>query len=479
MLNKKIKLEDFEVVRAEVKRFEGGAEEVATAFKSQLAGDVRVKILTHTDADGIAAGNILARCLNYYDIPFHITFTPPLSPSELKELAKEDYDIFFFLDQGTGQISGIEEHLLDAGHKVAILDHHPGELPDRSGLTHLNPHSYDLNGAKDISASGVVYSVIKELDKRFAPLSEIALIGALGDRQEFFSGFTGVNQEIAKQSIDEGVLEIRRGLKSVPRTSKISECLAVSIKPYLSGISGEGKTARKIVENSGLNPDMILAELDVEDEERLRDTILDQVKVEPTRDFKHALWGTIYTSTVEQTAGPKNAHEYVAVLDACEKLGRPEIGFATLFGDETARDEALNMLQEYQEKMVMVLSWFASQRKRFKSTPQMKYIYTAKEVESKMIGEALSLAIESSLIDSDLPVLGLSDLGEDRLKVSARATPEYAMEGPNIGTILREISRELGGSGGGHDTAAAARFSRERKDEFITKVERSLEEATG
>ncbi|KXB00535.1 hypothetical protein AKJ42_00265 [candidate division MSBL1 archaeon SCGC-AAA261C02] len=465
------------MVRAEVRRFQRATEEVATDLKSQLASDVRVKILTHTDADGIAAGNILARCLNYYDIPFHITFTPPLSPSKLEELAKEDYDLFFFLDQGTGQISGIEEYLLNAGHKVVILDHHPGRFPDRSGLFHLNPHSHDLNGAKDVSASGVVYSVVKELNERFTPLSEIALIGALGDRQEFFSGFTGVNQEICKQSIDEEILKVKQGLKLVPRTSKISETLLRSIKPYLSSISGDEEAAQKLVENTGLDPNKVLAELDLESEEKLKDAILNQVKVEPTGDFKHALWGTIYTSTVEQTAGPKNAHEYVAMLDACEKLGRPELGFATLFGDEDARDEALEMLREYQEKMVKVLDWFASKRKNFKANPQMRYIDTGNEVESKMIGEALSLAIESSLINPDLPIFGLADFGEDGLKVSARATPDYAMRGPNIGNILGKVSRELGGSGGGHDTAAAARLPRERKDEFITKVSQSLEEA--
>lgn len=466
------------MVRAEVRRFQRAAEEIAADLKSQLGADIRVKILTHTDTDGISAGNILARCLNYYDIPFHITFTSPLSSGKLEELAKEDYDLFFFLDQGTGQISGIEEHLLNTDHKVVILDHHPGEFPDHPGLFHLNPHTHDLNGAKDVSAAGVVYSIIKELDERFTPLSEIALIGALGDRQEFFSGFTGVNQEICKKSIDEEILKIEQGLKLVPRTSKIPEALARAIKPYLFGVSGEEEeAAQKLVENTGIGPNMVLAELDLESEEKLKDAILSQVKVEPTDDFKHALWGTIYASTVKQTAGPKNAHEYVAMLDACEKLGRPDLGFATLFGDEDARDEALEMLREYQEKMVKVLDWFASKRKNFKSNPQMRYIDTGNEVESKMIGEALSLAIESSLINPNLPILGLADFGEDGLKVSARATPDYAMRGPNIGDILGKVSRELGGSGGGHDTAAAARLPRERKDEFITKVSQSLEEA--
>lgn len=464
------------MVRSDVKGFQRAAKELATDLKSQLIGDVRVRVLTHTDTDGISSGNILARCLNYYDIPFHISFTHPLSDDELKEVAGEGYDIFFFLDQGTGQISGIERYLINEGYKAVVLDHHPGEVPDISGLFHLNPHDHGLNGAKDVSASGVVYSVVKEMDDRFAPLSEIALIGAIGDRQESPLGFAGVNEEICKQAINDNILKVKEGLKLVPRISKIYECLKSSIKPYLLGISGSEESARKLIERTELDSDMILAEIDLEYEEKLKDAILNEVKFDSDSSFRHALWGPIYKSTVGQTAGPRNIHECVAMLDACEKLGKPEIGFATLFGDDTSRDKALEMLGKYQGRMLNILNWFASQRDRFKITPQMKYIYAGNELESKMIGEALSLSIESGLIQADRPVLGIVDSGEDELKISARAISDCTERGPHIGNVLSRVSREVGGSGGGHDVAAAARIPKARKEEFITKMSKFLED---
>lgn len=466
------------LVRAEVKRFQSTAKEVASFLRSRLRRDIRVKVNTHTDPDGIAAGNILARCFNYYDIPFHISFSGPPNSDDLEKLREQDYDLYVFLDQGTGQFELIEEYLLEADREVLILDHHPGEIKNRPGVTFLNPHSFDLNGSKDVSSSGVVYSAVEKLDEKFKPLSEMVLIGALGDRQEFMSGFTGVNQDLIKRAIDEDLLTVREGLKLDGRASPAVECLSLSVRPFLLGLSGDEEASRKLIEDVGLNPDKILEEFDSEDEKKLKDEILNRIEVSPNKDLKHSLWGTIYTPKVRQAVGPKNVHEYVTMLDACEKLGKVEIGFSALLGDENSREKALKTLREYQEKIIEIMNWLSSNKERVKSTPQMRYVDVEDKLESKMIGEVLSITIESGLIETDRPILGLANLGEDRLKVSARATPEYAMSGADIGKVLEKVSEELEGSGGGHDIAAAARLPLERKDEFLKRADHLIKEAS-
>jgi len=47
----------------------------------------------------------------------------------------------------------------------------------------------------------------------------------------------------------------------------------------------------------------------------------------------------------------------------------------------------------------------------------------------------------------------------------------------NVGSVISKVAAEVGGSGGGHDVAAAARISRERMDEFIAKLDQALSEA--
>lgn len=464
------------MVDAEVEKFYNAADEIASFLKPRLKDRVRVKINTHTDPDGISAGNILARCLNYYDVPFHISFGGPPDEEDVEELSEQDYDLFVFIDQGTGQFSMIEEHLLEgAGKEVLVLDHHPGKVEERPGFALLNPHTFGLNGAKDVSAAGVVFSVVERLDDRFKSLSEMALVGALGDRQKHKLGFSGINQEILDLAVEENVISVREGLKLDGRTSPLTDVLSHSVRPYLLGLSGREDKCEELIEDLDFDPDTVIEEIDFEDEKKLREEILDRIEMDPDEDFKDNLWGEIYTPKVRQAVGPENLHCYVTMLDACEKLGRLEAGFSALLGNESSRNEAIGTLREYQESMIETIDWFISNEEKIKTTDQIRHVYVGDEIETKMLGEALSIALESGVIDGDLPLIGIGDLGENRIKVSARASSKYV--GPDIGEILGKVSRELGGSGGGHDVAAAARLLRERKDEFVKKVDHQMNES--
>jgi len=233
------------------------------------------------------------------------------------------------------------------------------------------------------------------------------------------------------------------------------------------------------VDTLGIAPGATLAELGPDEEKKVRDAIFMRVdQVATDENFCHTLWGTIYESTNKIT-GPRDIREYAAMLNACGKLRKPEIGFAAALGDRVAYNEALGLLRRYQEQMVRVLGWFNKNMNLFKVTPQVRYIYAGKEVEPTMIGEALSLAMESGLVATDMPVIGMADAEDDELKISARATLGLVMHGLNLGDTLTKVAADVGGDGGGHDVSAAARIQRERMDEFMTKLNKALAEAGG
>jgi RecJ-like exonuclease len=165
------------------------------------------------------------------------------------------------------------------------------------------------------------------------------------------------------------------------------------------------------------------------------------------------------------------------MLDACGKLRRPELGFAAAMGDQAAQAEALTLLRTYQGQMVEALNWLTSHSDAFKFTPRMRHVYAGDAIGPTMIGEVLSLAIESGLVAADRPVVGMANINENRLKVSARGTPTLAMRGVNVGRTLTKVAEAVGGSGGGHDVSAAARIPRERMDEFIVKLDQAFAEA--
>lgn len=113
----------------------------------------------------------MARCLSYYDSSFHLSFGGPPEEDDLESLKKKDYDLFIFLDQGTGQFEMIREHLMEKDNNVLILDHHPGDVQSYPESAHLNPHEFDLNGTSEVSASGVTYLVVEKIDEKLRPLS--------------------------------------------------------------------------------------------------------------------------------------------------------------------------------------------------------------------------------------------------------------------------------------------------------------------
>ena len=466
--------------REEIRKFQRNAYETAAFLKSYLNGECRIKIVTHTDADGLAGAVIFAQCLYTYNVPFHVKFTRPLEPEEILELSKENYDLFVFIDQGTGQISSIQKFILEKERGALILDHHPGELHEYPNLAYLNPHVCGLNGAKDVSAAGVVYSVVENIDKSFRPLIELMMVGAIGDRQEFISGFSGVNETLFKRAIDLGFLTSGEGLKLIGRSIfSVVDCLSLSARPYLPSISGNTSACQALVDELDIKKEDTIAKLDREVEEKFKQSILAKLgPIAENEEFCRTLWGPTYTLAVKEVIGPPDARDYVAMLDACGKLRKPELGFTAAMGDQAAQSEAIASLRDYQGQMVGALSWLESHPDAFKVTQRMRYVYAGDAIGPTMIGETLSLAIESGMMTPDRPMFGLADINADKLKVSARATPSLAIQGVNVGRTLSKAAEAVGGSGGGHDVSAAARIPRERMDEFLIKLEQALAEAT-
>lgn len=462
--------------RAEIRRFQRAADEVVSFLKPRLSSDTRTKVIAHGDADGIAAAAIFARCLYAYNVPFTVRFTRPLRPSEILELGKEKYSLFAFLDQGSSQMVAIHKFILGKEHDVIVMDHHVGEFPEHPNLAYLNPHQCGLNGARDVSASGGVYSVVENIDRSFRPLVGLAVAGAIGDRQEVFSGFTGVNDVLAKRAVDLGFLRVGEGLRLIGRTlSPVVECLRLTTKPYIAGISGNLEACRSLVNTLGISPSSTLAELGPKAERSLRDAIFARAgSLATNEEFCHALWGTTYTLGTKDLVGPRGLRDYAAMLDACGDLHKPEFGLAVAMGDKTAQSESLAMLNSHQEQMLGALGWLVSHSDSFKLTPKLRYIYSGSAVNPAMVGEALSRAMESGLIAIDRPILWLTDIGMEEIKVTARSAPRLAMQGVDVGRALERAANAVGGWGGGHDVAASARVPRGRMDEFIAKLDQTL-----
>lgn len=232
---------------------------------------------------------------------------------------------------------------------------------------------------------------------------------------------------------------------------------------------------RSLIDTLGISHSSLISGLGLEVEKRLSEAIFSRAGAPAMREeFRHALWGAIYASATDDLVGPKELGEYAAILDACGNMRRPEIGFATAVGDGTIQMDALALLSSYQEQMLRAMGWLVSKLASFKLTSTFRYIYGGEAIDSAILGETLSLAIESALVPTEQPVVGMADSSDGQVKVSARSTPKLAMEGINLGQALSKAAAEVGGYGGGHDVSAAARIPRERLEEFIIKLDKAM-----
>lgn len=461
--------------RAEVKRFQRAAEEAAAFLKPKLDGNARIKIVSHTDADGITSAAILARCLYSYNVPFTIKFGRAPNDEDVAKLGKDEYDLFIFLDQGSSQLEAINRHMAKRA-EVMIIDHHPGTFPESSNVCYLNPHTCGLNGAIDVSASGAVFSMVEQIDLRFRSLIGLAIVGAIGDRQESFTGFTGVNDTLLKRAIDLGLIHEGEGLRLTGRTlNPVVECLRTSTRPYIIGMSGNSAACRSFVDDLGIPHSSLISELGSDVERRVRDALLARVgALASNEEFRKTIWGGLYTAATDDLVGPRELGEYMAMLDACANLKKSEIGFAVAAGDGGALADALTFLNARQEQMLKAMAWLVTRLASFKLTSTFRYIDFGDTIDSSLLGETLSLAIESGLVHVDQPVIGLADTTDGIVKVSSRSTYNLAVKGFNLGQALSRAAAEVGGYGGGHDVSAAARIPREHVNEFISKLDQKL-----
>ena len=149
------------------------AELIANIIKKSR----NIHIVTHIDADGIAAGAIASETLRRLGIEYSLECVKQLDDIILNRLIKENHELVWFTDLG----SSISKEFPEI-NKI-ITDHHSCPL-DSNFSNHLNPHLFNLEGSYDISGAGTTFLVSKCIDKNNIDLSSLAIIGACGDQQD-------------------------------------------------------------------------------------------------------------------------------------------------------------------------------------------------------------------------------------------------------------------------------------------------------
>ncbi|MFB3048109.1 MAG: DHH family phosphoesterase, partial [Nitrosopumilaceae archaeon] len=186
-------------------------ENALSNFKDKISDCIKSKksisVITHIDCDGIASGSIITKALIRAGANCTVSTSMDFNKKVIEKLNDDQRDFHIITDLGGGFAKELDEKLSD---NWLILDHHqiPQEELDNDRV--INAWKFGIDGGKEICAGGMAYQAAKTMDGKNSDLAWIAVVSALGDRQDQGKkkSFTGINLEIVNDAKKTGLLEV-------------------------------------------------------------------------------------------------------------------------------------------------------------------------------------------------------------------------------------------------------------------------------
>jgi len=448
----------------------------AKAILEVVQKDGFISVFSHLDADGVAAAGVIGKALYRLDARYRIRVMQWVDDKIVAEVQADKPQLVILTDFGSGYLDLLTQKL--PNNKIVILDHHQVTgNPANPNITQLNPHVYGIDGATDVSGSGVTYFAAKALNPANVDLAPIALVGALGDMQDKYEqrSLRGLNEIIVNDAVAGGLLKVEKDLTFFGReTRAIHKTLSSTTTPFIPGLSGEEDKALVFVSNLNIplkQGDRFRSLVDLTDEERKRlcSALADHLLSKGLHLEVDNLIGHIYVLTKEEPNTPlRDGREFSVLLNSAGRMDRPSLGIAICMGDRKAALEENNkILEEYRKSINKYLGWVMEKPERLRELQNVYVIYGESFINEKIIGTVSSIVV-SNLTNNEKPLLAFANIEPEKAaKFSGRTTEAALRKGVNLGDVMRLASEANGGKGGGHNIAAGAQVPMDKVESFI------------
>jgi single-stranded-DNA-specific exonuclease len=453
--------------------------QAAKTILETVEKDGFIHVFSHLDADGVAAAGIMGKVLFRLDARFRIRVTQWIDEKIIGEITADKPQLVILTDFGSGYLDLLNEKVPD--FKVVILDHHQiiGNT-ENSNFVHVNPHLQGIDGASDISGSGVAYFVAKAVSAENVDLSPIALVGALGDIQDKYEQrkLGGLNEKIVEDAVNANLVEVEKDLMFFGReTRPIHKTLATTTSPFIPGISGEEGASVAFLDSLGIKLKdgekwRALRDLTDGEKKKLCSALADQLLSKGLHFEVANLIGHVYILTKEEPWTPlRDAREFSVVLNSTGRMDRASLGIAVCMGDRgAALEEANKALEDYRKNISKYLNWIMEKPGRMKELENIYVIYGENFINEKIIGTVSSI-LAPNLPNSGKPIIAYANMETEGVaKFSARTTDLVVHKGVNLGEVMRVAAEKYGGKGGGHNIAAGCQVPIDQIENFIGMV---------
>jgi RecJ-like exonuclease len=458
-------------------------EQALTNFKDKISDCIKSKksisVTTHIDCDGITSGSIITKALIRAGANCTVSTEKEFNKKVIDRLHDDQRDFHVITDLGGGFAKEIDESLSD---NWFVLDHHqiPQEELDNERV--INAWKYGIDGGVEISAGGMAYQAAKIMDAKNSDLAWVAVVSALGDRQDQGEkkSFTGINLDIVNDAKNSGHLQVDLDLSLVGReTRPLPDALAFTSQPFIEGLTWNRDACLALLNSSGINLKdggrwRVPAELNEDEKRKVIESITKFTSGKNATEIMEELIGYTYTFPSEDRRSfLRDGREFSTMLNSCGRIQKAGVGIAICMGDRTRMlKEGEDILVEYRHMIRNYMNILSSERWRTNDSTNCVMVNAEGVVPETMTGTISSLIAGAPKNAGKIVILRTNG-EEGTIKFSSRKSFSCKSE-INLSDLMRTGAQKFEGVGGGHNAAAGARITKDKLDGFLDYLDKNV-----
>ena len=449
--------------------------------KNIIESSSNIKIYSHIDCDGICSGAILSTILDRQNKEHEIEFVN----LDVLDNLDLDHELTIFSDLGSGQLIDTKAK---EGQKIIILDHHPPlrnlDYKNDKDYTYLeiNPHHHGIDGSYYVCGGGLCYFLSKEFG--YNDLSWIGVLSAIGDMQNTRSGhFEGLNELIQQDAIDEGYLEVIKSDINIYGRNTRPLFVALSyfndVKLPITNNTAETMAILEELEIDEKHHRKTLNELTMEEKgklyQRLSGMISQVVPGKYVQYIPQLIIGDSYTFIKEdENSFLRDGSEFSTAMNACGRNHEEKVAMEVLKGDRfLALDELESISRDHRRNLAQSIEKVSDgEQSNIIELENLQY-FDGTGIKPEIVGTITGMIL--GYCNWKKPVIGFTQTDDEGLKISLRCSRLLSYDGIHFGNMIRKVSAEVGGTGGGHSMACGAYIPIDKKDEFLERFNNELE----
>lgn len=451
-------------------------DESLSFFKDKISDCIKSKksisVTTHIDCDGLTSGSIITKALIRAGAKCTLRTSKEFSQNVIDSLKLDSRDFHIVTDLGGGFANNLDQAL---GEEWIVLDHHQISETEHENPRVINAWKYGIDGGTEICAGGMAYLAAMSLDEKNSDLSSVAVVAALGDRQDQGErkSFTGKNFEIANTAKELGLLDIDLDLLLVGReTRPLPDALAFTSQPFIEGLTWNRDTCLSLLNSSGIQLKdggrwRVPAELNEDEKRKVIEEITKFTSGKNATDIMSELIGYTYTFPREDRRSfLRDGREFSTMLNSCGRISKSGVGIAICMGDRNKiLREGETILSEYRKLIREYMNVLTNERWRISESETCVMVNGEGIVPETMTGTISSL-IAGSPHNSGKIIILRTKGEENTIKFSSRKS--FGCKSPiNLSELMKTGAEKFNGIGGGHDGAAGAKITKDKLNDFL------------